>query len=165
MNNKNVVKKILMKGLMGFPIGVTLLVTSYASLYFISGNDVFNSELYQLHNIKTLLSQTIYVGISGYILTVALCFISHLIISGNAFMKKHPYQYAFTLSLSPFVIFSSLLFPIKKIQVFSENIYILLVTIMMIFIALLCLIFCIKNTIEKHLIKKINQKIKERNTI
>lgn len=36
MQKENVVKKILMKAVVVFPIGVTLLIISYASIYFYS---------------------------------------------------------------------------------------------------------------------------------
>ena len=68
MKKEEIVKKILIRSLAGFPVGVILLMLAYASVYFIVGDTVFNTELNQLHNINTLLTQIISVGISGYML-------------------------------------------------------------------------------------------------
>ena len=158
------VKKILTKAVVGFPIGVTLLIIVYASTYFIAGEKVFNDELYQLHNINTLLSQIVYIGISGYLLAIGLYILSvFLRFFDNKLTTEHPYKFVFIFSISYFVQFVIILFTSTNKKVFSENICTLNATVMMIVIALCSLVFCIKNAIEKHLIKKINQKIKERN--
>ena len=57
MKKENVVKKVLVKSLAGFTVGVTLLMVAYASVYFISDTTVFQNEIAQLQNIKTLITQ------------------------------------------------------------------------------------------------------------
>ena len=92
MKKEEIVKKILIRSLAGFPVGVTLLMLAYASVYFIVGDTVFNTELNQLHNINTLLTQIISVGISGYMLFAIFGIIN---VSGNKevennLIKKYP---------------------------------------------------------------------------
>ena len=45
-------KKILLKSLSGFTLGVTLLIMAYVSVYFISGENTFIAEIQKLQNIK-----------------------------------------------------------------------------------------------------------------
>ena len=65
-------KKILLKSLSGFTLGITLLVIAYASIYFISGENIFIAEIQQLQNIKTLITQVIFSGIAYYLLAILL---------------------------------------------------------------------------------------------
>ena len=63
-------KKILLKSLSGFTLGVTLLIMAYVSVYFISGENTFIAEIQQLQNIKTLITQVIVSGIAYYLLAI-----------------------------------------------------------------------------------------------
>ena len=65
-------KKILLKSLSGFTLGVTLLIMAYVSVYFISGENTFIAEIQQLQNIKTLITQVIVSGIAYYLLAILL---------------------------------------------------------------------------------------------
>lgn len=164
MQKENVVKKILMKAVVGFPIGVTLLIISYASIYFIAGKDVFDAELYQLHNINTLICQTLSTGISGYLLSILFYAISSLQNKEleNKLITEHPYKSVFTI-ISSVCIIGIIIVALRNTRIFSKNISDLNIIILVIVYALSGLVFCIKSTREKHLIKEINQKIKERN--
>lgn len=159
MKRKDEVKSILMKALRAFPIGVTLLMLLYASVYFISGEGVFNAELYQLHNINTLIYQIISVGMAGCILSICFQVFQNI---ENKPTDKHTYRVMITsilLSISITIIILIL----GNEKIFSENIATLNVIVFVIIYVLAFLRFCIKKIMEQNLIKKINQKIKERN--
>ena len=65
-------KKILLKSLFGFTLGITLLVMAYVSIYFISGEDVFIAEMQQLQNIKTFITQVLFSGMAYFIIIAFL---------------------------------------------------------------------------------------------
>lgn len=165
MKKENAVKKILIKAVVGFPVGVTLLIIAYASVYFIAGADVFNAELYQLHNINTLIHQTISSGVSGYLLFIAFYAISNLQNKEleNKLITEHPYKSVFTIIISSMCIIGIIMVTLGNAKIFSENISTLNIIILVIVYALSGLVFCIKSARESHLIKEINQKLKGRN--
>lgn len=164
MKNEKTLTKILKESIAGFPIGVTLLIFSYVSVYFISGKEIFNIELFQLHDINILISQVIFTGISGYILAIIFHFISDLIKFESILLKERPYKYSLTFSMCSFSIIMIMLSTLNT-KIFSKNIC----TLNSIIILLTCVLFfissAIKNMIDKILIKKINQKIQERNNL
>lgn len=165
MNKENVVKKILVKSLVGFPVGVTLLMLAYISIYYISGENVFNSELYQLHNIKTLIFQILSTGISGYLLFITFYTFSHLQNEEfkNKLSTKHQYKSIFTIiTIFVFIVLITMEI-LGNTKLFSKNISNLCILIFVIVYALGSLTFCIKDVSEKFLIKEINNKLKERN--
>ena len=71
MKKENVLKKVLVKSLVGFTAGVTLLMIAYASVYFIAGESVFKNEISQLQNIKTLITQFVVIGIAYYLIFIS----------------------------------------------------------------------------------------------
>ena len=71
MKKENVVKNVLVKSLVGFAVGVTLLMVAYASIYFVVGESTFQNEICQLQNIKTLITQVIVTGIAYYLLFIS----------------------------------------------------------------------------------------------
>lgn len=169
MKKENIVKKILIKAVVGFPIGVTLLIMAYISVYFIAGEDVFNSELYQLHNIDILILQTISTGASGYLLFITFYAISYLQNKDleNKFIVEHPYESIFTIIIFSICIMVIIMETLWNTSIFSENIsdlnIIILFIISFTIYALNSLVFCINSARGKHLVKEFNQKIKERN--
>ena len=70
MSNSNLLKNILIKCLNGFFVGITLLMISYISIYFISGKNIFCSEISQLQNVKILIFQMLFSGLSYYLLFI-----------------------------------------------------------------------------------------------
>lgn len=161
MKKEKIIQKILLKSLIGLPIGITLLIFSYLSTYFIVGNDIFNNELYQLHNINIFIFQIISAGISGYMLCLGLSIFSILSkIEKN--LNEHPYKSVFIIILSFLCIL--LIMPLlTNKNIFSQNISNLNLIILIIVYAICGSIFCIRNSVEKYYIKKINKKLKERN--
>ena len=164
MKKERIVKKILIKSLVGFPVGVMLLMLAYASMYFILGNNVFNAELNQLHNINTLLTQIISVGISGYMLFVIFEIINVFENKEveNNLIKKYNWKMALIILIE--IILCILIATILgSTRIFSKNISDINILILVIICVLSGLAICIKNLYETHIIKEINQKIKERN--
>ena len=164
MKEKHAFRKILLSSLIGFPIGVTLLMIGYVCIYFISGESVFYSEISQLQNIHTLIYQLIITGFAYYLLLIAFNIISNLNNNKNAtdkYVVEHPYKSILIISLSS--LFFILILTLFDINIFSENMKIMNSIMMVLTFVLETLIFVIRSTIENNVIKKINQKIKERN--
>ena len=165
MKKEEIVKKILIRSLEGFPVGVMLLMLAYASVYFIVGDNVFNTELNQLHNINTLLTQIISVGIAGYMLFAIFGFIN---VSGNKevennLIKKYPWKIALII-LIEIILCVLIVVILGSTKIFSKNISDINILILVIICVLSGIVICIKNLYERHIIKEINQKIKERNS-
>jgi magnesium-transporting ATPase (P-type) len=157
MKKENLVKKALSKALIGFPIGITLLMISYISIYFFTNQSIFNSEMYQLHNIKTLILQIMSAGISGYILIVSLFLCLQM---DNIFLSQKPYISLLTIIVS-LLCMSIIITILGNSKIFSENIRTLNLTIMILFFSLASLVLMIKKAIEKYWIKKINKKLQK----
>jgi|GEM_PF-937007 hypothetical protein len=165
MKNENAVKKILKKSVVGFPAGVLLLILAYISVYFIVGNEVFNEEMYQLHNVNTLIAQTITSGIAGY-LFVASFYIISILQSKQIeleIINRHPCKAICIIILTFMCLFVFIMAILGNTKVFSKNIANLNIILLAIVFAFSGLIFCIKSSKEKSTIKKINDKIEERN--
>lgn len=164
MKKERIVKKILIKSLVGFPVGVMLLMLAYASMYFILGNNVFNAELNQLHNINTLLTQIISVGISGYMLFVIFEIINVFENKEveNNLIKKYNWKMALII-LIEIILCILIAVILGSTRIFSKNVSDINILILVIICALSGFAICIKNLYETHIIKEINQKIKERN--
>lgn len=159
MKKENLVKKALTKALIGLPIGITLLMISYISVYFFTNQSIFNSEMYQLHNIKTLILQIMSAGISGYILIILLFLCLQM---DNIFLSQKPYISSLIMIVS-LLCMSIIITILGNSNIFSENIRTLNLTIMILFFSLACVALMIKKTIEKYWIKKINKKLQKGN--
>ncbi|MBO4293206.1 MAG: hypothetical protein J5881_02310 [Clostridia bacterium] len=164
MKKENIVKKLFTSSLIGFPIGVTLLILSYAGIFCIVGEDAANKELLQLNNIRTLVYQAMVMGLAYFIvfvnLNTALLFLNRE--TTIKFTYKHPCISVLLLLLSVLGMIISLnLINIESI--YSKNVAMLNVIIMVIIYAVACLVFMIKDVKENLLVKKINIKIKEKN--
>ena len=166
MKKENVVKKVLVKSLAGFTVGVTLLMIAYSSVYFISGEDLFQKEIAQLQNIKTLITQIIVNGVAYYLLFISFHIFS---IMQNKELKdmyivKHPYKFVLTGSIAILILLWITEFLISREQIYSITIKTLNLVILALVYAFVTLSICLKCTRENYLIKKINKKIKERNS-
>lgn len=167
MKKENLLKNILFKSTIGFPIGVTLLIISYISIYFLTDEFVFTTELYQIHNINTLILQTLFAGISGYLFLTSLYIFSFLQtnLSEERLIVKNPYKIIFVTIPSSFALLFITMLILSSNKIFSENISTLNLVLLIIILAFATVIFCIKTTIERNMIKKINKKISENNNI
>lgn len=166
MKKENVVKKVLVNSLAGFTVGVTLLIVAYTSVYFISGENTFQNEIAQLQNIKTLITQIIVSGIAYYLL-----FINFHIFSimqnkelKEQYMKIHPYRFVLTESIGTLIFIFFSIFMISNTHIYSENIKDLNIILLVSTYAIIGLCIILKCTVENYLLKKINQKLRERNS-
>ena len=153
-------KKILLKSLSGFTLGVTLLVIAYASVYFISGENTFIIEIQQLQNIKTLITQVIVSGIAYYLLAILLnCYKEF----NEKYARRKPYKFVF-ITIVTFILLVLIMFCVLgNANIYSKNIEMLNIIIVVCIYALTGLIFCIRNSIDKNLVNKFNQKLQEKN--
>lgn len=165
MKKETVFRKIVIHSLVGFPIGVTLLMINYASVYLIAGENIFKNEISQLQDISTLFLQLIIVGWAYYLLFILINVIAHLNetrSTSNKFLVKHPYKSILIMLI--IMIATALILTLFNFEIFSENMAIMnIISFIIIFVASVVCV-CIKSAIESNLIKKINQKLKERNT-
>lgn len=160
MEKENVVKKVLVKSLVGFTVGVTLLMIAYASVYFLSNEDVFQNEISQLQNIKTLITQIIVNGIAYY-----LVFINFHIFSSlqnkelkEQYMKIHPYKFVLTGSIVILILMLIAIFMISNTHIYSVNIKDLNIILLVSVYAIIGLCIILKCTIENYLLKKLIKK-------
>lgn len=164
MKKQNNFRKIITKSLLGFPIGISLLMISYASLYFIAGEDVFKTEIMQLQNIHTLIFQLITIGVIYllfFIIISLFAFLNENKITSDKYAAEHPFKTLLIILLGYLIIV--LICALIGSKVFTKNIG----TMNMISFAIISL-FCgiyssIKSIIESDIVKQINQKLKERN--
>lgn len=164
MKKENIFRKIVVHSLLGFPVGITLLMINYASVYLIAGENTFTTEIAQLQNITTLLLQLIVIGFAYYLFFINANIIVHLKetkSSSDKFLIEHPYKSILNLLLV--VAISILIMTLLDFKVFTDNIATMNIVSFMIIFMLSSIYICIKATIESNLIKKINQKLKERN--
>ena len=166
MKKENVEKKVLVKSLVGFTVGVTLLMISYASVYFISGESIFQNEITQLQNIKALITQIIVSGVAYYLL-----FISFHIFSimqnkelKEQYMNIHPYRFVLTESIVTLLFILISIFMISNTHIYSENIKDLNIILLVSIYAIIGLCIILKCTVENYLLEKINKKLRERNS-
>lgn len=166
MKKENVVKKVLLKSLVGFTVGVTLLMIAYVSVYFVAGEDVFVNEIAQLQDVKILISQILFIGLAYYLLFIVfhILLILQEELTENRHVVKYHYKYVVATMSSVVVVSLINIILLEKTQIYSENIGMLNIIIVVIVYALAGLYVCIRNSMQSPLIKKINQKLKERNS-
>ena len=150
-------KKILLKSLSGFTLGVTLLIMAYVNVYFISGENTFIAEIQQLQNIKTLITQVIVSGIAYYLLAILLNYYKKF---NEKYATSNPYKFVF---ITIVLLILVMLCVLGNTNIYSKNIEMLNIIIVVCIYALAGLIFCIRNSIDKNLVNKFNQKLQERN--
>lgn len=153
-------KKILLKSLSGFTLGVTLLIMAYVSVYFISGENTFIAEIQQLQNIKILITQVIVSGIAYYLLAILLnCYKKF----NEKYATSNSYKFVFITIVTFILLILVMLCILGNTNIYSKNIEMLNIIIVICIYALAGLIFCIRNSIDKNLVNKFNQKLQERN--
>ena len=145
MNTKNFIKKILTKSIIGFPIGVTILMLLYVIVNPFFGEVAFSYELNRLHNIQLLLS-----GLSGFMLLIA--FYSILFLQDaeleNRFATEHPYRAIFYAIVSVLITFI-IIMVISRANIFSTTISILIEIVYPVLYAVLGFVLLIKDSIMK----------------
>ena len=159
MNTKNFIKKILTKSIIGFPIGVTILMLLYVIVNPFFGEVAFSYELNRLHNIQTFILQLLLSGLSGFIL---IAFYSILFLQDaeleNRFATEHPYRAIFYAIVSVLITFI-IIMVISRANIFSTTISILIEIVYPVLYAVLGFVLLIKDSIMKYTINKINKKL------
>ena len=146
-------KKVLSQALIGFPLGVTLLMISYVCIYFIAGESAFYIEISQLQNIKTLIFQMGILGLIYYIVTLQIYTFS--ILNNKKFTWKSMIISILVWFITTIVIMSSL-----TENIFSKNIAIMNLMVLVVVYAICIVYTIVKCVIENKLVKEINNKLK-----
>lgn len=145
--------EIILKSLIGIPVGIALLMVSYGVTYFIAGQDIFQNEIEQLKNVNVFINQLITVAIIGLIVSILI----KVIPAENEF--KNPEMKKFMIKIIIGIICMTVIPILINISELSKNItsvYLMLAAIMF---AIALLIRAIKDIVNSY---KINKKIKER---
>lgn len=164
MKKENVFKKIVVHSLLGFPIGIMLLMVNYASIYLIAGENVFVTEISQLQNVTTLLLQLIVIGFAYFLSFININIIVYLKETkskSDKYLIEHPYKSILNLLLV--IIISIFIMILLDFKVFTDKLATMNIISFMIIFVLSGIYVCIKCIIESNIVKKINQKLKERN--
>lgn len=162
MKKENVVKKVLLSSLKGFPIGVTLLMVAYASIYFIAGEEVFSNEISQLQNIKTLIYQVVISGLAYYIAFIGT---KTIVEDGDREkIKKHPYKSILARVVICFLSILVALALLYNSYIFTENMKVMnAVTLTIAFVIYLIGITAEKLK-ERKIVNQINKKLEKRDS-
>ena len=80
------------------------------------------------------------------------------------YMKIHPYRFVLTGSIGTLIFIFISIFMISNTHVYSENIKDLNIILLVSIYAIIGLCIILKCTVENYLLKKINQKLRERNS-
>lgn len=164
MKKESIIKKIVVNSLLGFPIGITLLMISYVNLYLILGEEVFKNEITQLQNVEVLVLQLIIIGFAYYLFFIFISLFNYFNenkAASDKFVVEHPCKSVLIMIL-PLLVNLFILILLRS-NIFSDNISIVNCISFIVIFAISSFCLCIKNTIESIMIKKINKKLKERN--
>ena len=148
-------KKLLSRIIFGFSLGVTLLVLSYISIYYIDGQETFNKLLLNLTNVTTFQNQILAVGFAG----IALSFVVYLIEQTLEEDKQSASKCILSVVLLLICTCISMFF-IKNINVFNESIVYMLIVFIVALFAMFSLFHCVQETIDEFIL---NKKLKEKN--
>ena len=151
---------VFFKSIHGFTFGITMLLVSYISIYFILGENAFIMEIRQLENINLLINQIIVFGFMWYLL--AIIFNMIILYQDNELKnKKISYNYKDILFMIIINFLLGAMFVIYK-NIFSSNIGIMHIIIMSLAFSLITIYCLIRFLIDSSLIKKFNKKLQER---
>ena len=149
-------KKILFRFIFGFSLGITLLMMSYIGIYYIGGQEVFNSLIAKLADITIFQSQLLVVGSAG----VMLSFSVYLLERSLDEDRYTPSRMIVSLVLLLLSISISM-FLIENLAVFDKTIVYTLIVSEVTLFAIYTIFHCIQETIDEFII---NKKIKEKNS-
>ena len=164
MKKKNFSKKIILNSLIGFPIGITILMISYINVYLIAGENTFINEIAQLQDFRTLLLQLIIIG-CAYCLIFILFRVLSYFTENNTISNKSLIELSWlTLSFSLILVIGFMLVGLLLgSKVFKQNMPIINLITFTVFSASALLYIAIKSAIERNIVKKINKEILNRN--
>lgn len=151
---------VFFKSIHGFTFGITMLLVSYISIYFILGENAFIMEIRQLENINLLLNQIIVFGFMWYLLAISFNMI--ILYQNNELKnKKISYNYKDILFMLIVNFLLGAMFVIYK-NIFSTNIGIMNILIMLLGLSIVGIYCLIKYIKDSFLIKQINKKLQEK---
>lgn len=164
MRKENYLKKIFVNSLLGFPIGIAILMINYLGTFFIAGDNVFKIEIAQLQDFNTLVLQLVFIGIVYCLfcgLMSVMVYLNETKLISDKFLVQHPIKFLLSIFIIIGITFVISLLITNKI--FSENIASMNVISCSLILAVVGVYMSIKCFIQSDIIRKINNKIKERN--
>lgn len=149
-------KKLLFRIVLGFLLGISLLMVAYLGIYYVAGQDTFNSLILKLTDINVFQNQILIVGLSGIMISFAVYIIEKTLEED----KKSPKKSISSLILLLLSFFASI-FLIKSLGTFDVPMQDMLIIIFTVLFSLYCLLHCVQEAIDEFII---NRKIKEKNS-
>lgn len=149
-------KKLFSRIIFGFSLGVTLLILSYIGLYYIEGQETFNTLILKLTDVTTFQNQILVVGSAGIMMSFAIYLIEKTIEED----KQSTSRMIVSIILLMLSLYVSM-FLIKNLSVFDEAMAYMLIIVEVVIFALYTLFHCMQKTIDEFII---NKKIKEKNS-
>lgn len=150
-------RNLLGKIIFGFNLGVTLLVLSYLGIYYIAGQETFDSAILKLADVTILQHQISLTGFAGSMIGFALYVVEKAIEKD----EKSPTSLivpSITLILA--LVISMIL--IKNIDVFDKSTSMMFLILGTILICAYMLYRAILSTVDELIL---NKKIKEKNSL
>ena len=151
--------RILLKSLIGFPIGTLLLMLAYIEVFLIENETVFIKEMLQLLDVKILILQILMIGII-YSLLIFLAIIYKEEFDEKEKIRKMTsrkmimiFLFLISIAVSDFIL--------ARTKIFSINIGIITGVNLLIVITIYILVQLIRITKEMKIIKEINNKLKD----
>ncbi|MBR1539693.1 MAG: hypothetical protein IJ629_00655 [Clostridia bacterium] len=149
-----------LKALLGFPVGIAMLVVSYVIVYLIDGQSTYLLELGRLEDIKVLVAQSLYSALAYVVLFEAM-------ILFTAFTKRYSKNITWGAMLK-FIIgvfVFCLILPLIDLVLGTKNVMdgevgTVLIGTEIIVMILVAVVYCIVHSIEE---VKINKALKEKN--
>ena len=148
-------KKLLFRAILGFSLGITLLMVAYLGIYYIAGQELFDSVILRLSDVTVFQNQLLVVGFAGIMMAFAIHIIENTLVE-----DKYSPSIAIFSIIALLLSLSISMLLIKNIGAFDEALVDMLIIISTILFALYCLLHCIQETVDEFII---NKKIKEKN--
>jgi hypothetical protein len=149
-------KKLLFRFIFGFSLGVTLLMLAYIGIYYIGGQEVFNSLIAKLADITIFQNQLLVVGSAGVMISFAVYLLERSL-DEDGYTPSRMIVSLVLLLLS----ISISMFLIENLAVFDKTIVYTLIVSEVALFAIYTIFHCIQETIDEFII---NKKIKEKNS-
>lgn len=152
-------RKILFNTLLGFCVGITFLMLTYLWIYYIEGQETFNSSILKLSDISVFQKQLLIVGFIGAMFSFIFHFANE---AKESITENHisPTKLTTTIALVILTFIFSTLF-IKNSGIFNQVVAYALLFVQTIIIVFYGVFQCIQSAIDELII---NKKIKEKNS-
>ncbi len=121
---------------------------------------ISNSEIINFDKVKDIDFKIVGTLISYYLLAILLNYYKKF---NEKYATSNPYKFVFITIVTFILLILVMLCILGNTNIYSKNIEMLNIIIVICIYALAGLIFCIRNSIDKNLVNKFNQKLQERN--